>query len=48
MLEHALRDSHSSITIANNELRKTVDELELIIDDSAWPLPKYREMLFVY
>ena len=48
MLEHALHDSHSSITIANNELRKTVDELELIIDDSAWPLPKYREMLFVY
>ena len=47
-LENALRDSHSSITLANHELRKTVDELESVMDDSAWPLPKYREMLFVY
>ena len=31
-----------------HELRLTVDELELVMDDSAWPLPKYREMLFVY
>ena len=31
-----------------NDLRKTVDRLEGLVDDSRWPLPKYREMLFVY
>jgi len=29
-------------------LRKTVDALEHLVDDERWPLPKYREMLFVY
>ena len=33
---------------AMRDLRKTVDRLESLIDDSRWPLPKYREMLFVY
>ena len=33
---------------AMNDLRKTVDRLEGLVDDSRWPLPKYREMLFVY
>ena len=33
---------------AMRDLRKTVDKLETLIDDSRWPLPKYREMLFVY
>lgn len=28
-------------------IRYDVDKLELIIDDSAWPLPKYRELLFL-
>jgi glutamine synthetase len=27
-------------------IRDIVDELEIIIDDNLWPLPKYREMLF--
>lgn len=27
-------------------IRKHADELELLIDDEAWPLPKYRELLF--
>ena len=31
-----------------DDLRKTVDRLEGLVDDSRWPLPKYREMLFVY
>jgi glutamine synthetase len=26
-------------------IRYHVDKLELIVDDSAWPLPKYRELL---
>ena len=29
-------------------LRRTVDRLEHLVDDSKWPLPKYREMLFIY
>ncbi len=28
-------------------IRNNVDELELLITDSDWPLPKYREMLFL-
>lgn len=28
-------------------LRQHVDALELLVDDAKWPLPKYREMLFV-
>ncbi len=30
------------------KVRKIVDGLEAIVDDEAWPLPKYREMLFQY
>lgn len=28
-------------------IRYRVDKLELLVDDSYWPLPKYREMLFI-
>ena len=31
-----------------DELRRTVDALEYLVDDARWPLPKYREMLFIY
>jgi len=31
-----------------DEARKRCDELEVIIDDDLWPLPKYWEMLFIY
>lgn len=30
-----------------DEIRYHVDKLELLIDDEDWPLPKYREMLFL-
>ncbi len=30
------------------DLRRTVDALEQLVDDARWPLPKYREMLFIY
>ncbi|MFT6054551.1 MAG: glutamine synthetase [Candidatus Endobugula sp.] len=30
-----------------DEIRNAVDKLELIVDDDAWPLLKYREMLFL-
>ncbi len=29
------------------EIRYHIDKLELIVDDELWPLPKYRELLFV-
>ena len=28
-------------------IRKHIDHLELIVDNEIWPLPKYRELLFV-
>jgi glutamine synthetase len=40
--------SAAKIISAMNDLRRTVDRLEYLIADSIWPLPKYREMLFVY
>ena len=30
-----------------DSIRRHVDKLELIVDDSLWPLPKYRELLFL-
>lgn len=30
------------------DLRQVVDRLEKLVDDRRWPLPKYREMLFIY
>ena len=48
-LERTLgRDSAADQIAAMNDLRKTVDRLEGLIDDARWPLPKYREILFVY
>ena len=33
---------------AQAALRQVVDRLEKLVDDELWPLPKYREMLFIY
>ncbi len=33
---------------AMNSVRTIADELEMIVDDVKWPLPKYRELLYVY
>jgi glutamine synthetase len=30
-----------------NVIRYHVDKLELIVDNEIWPLPKYRELLFI-
>jgi glutamine synthetase len=30
-----------------DEIRYHVDKLELIVDNEKWPLPKYRELLFI-
>ena len=48
-LERAIaHGSHDRQIAAMTDLRKSVDRLESLVDDSRWPLPKYREMLFVY
>ena len=44
----ALRGKHEDILDAMQKLRTAVDEIEKIVPDDCWPLPKYREMLFVY
>ena len=48
-IERALaRGGAADILAAMADLRKTVDRLELLVDDGRWPLPKYRDMLFIY
>ncbi len=38
---------HDTVEPKFNEIRYQIDKLELIVDDSLWPLPKYRELLFI-
>jgi len=30
------------------DVREAADDLEMMVDDSLWPLPKFREMLYMY
>ncbi len=36
------------VLAAMKEVRKFADQLELFVDDSLWPMPKFREMLYIY
>ena len=48
-LDEALEGSdNAAILAAMLALRTTVDSLEKKVADSRWPLPKYRDMLFLY
>lgn len=38
---------HDKVEPYLNAIRQHIDELELIVEDELWPLPKYRELLFV-
>ncbi len=38
---------HDRIVTKLEEIRMHVDALEMIVDDEMWPLPKYRELLFI-
>ena len=38
---------HDTIAPMFDEIRYQIDKLELIVDDALWPLPKYRELLFI-
>lgn len=47
-LEKALGGEHEGIIGNLRQIREIVDHAEDIVDDTLWPLPKYREMLFLY
>ncbi|WP_085535431.1 glutamine synthetase III family protein [Massilibacteroides vaginae] len=38
---------HDTVSPYLNEIREHIDDLELIVDNQIWPLPKYRELLFI-
>jgi glutamine synthetase len=38
---------HDKVIPYFEEIRAAIDKLELIVDDEMWPLPKYRELLFI-
>ena len=38
---------HDTVASLFDEIRRHVDKLEEIVDDQMWPLPKYRELLFL-
>ena len=38
---------HDKVEPYLDEIRYQIDKLELIVDDALWPLPKYRELLFI-
>ncbi|MCH5308714.1 MAG: glutamine synthetase III [Prevotella sp.] len=46
--EHAKAiEYHDNVEPKLDDIRYQIDKLELIVDDSCWPLPKYRELLFI-
>jgi glutamine synthetase len=38
---------HDNVEPYLESIRYHIDKLEQIVEDSAWPLPKYRELLFI-
>ncbi len=38
---------HDTVAAFLDEIRYHIDKLEEIVDDQIWPLPKYRELLFI-
>jgi glutamine synthetase len=38
---------HDTVAPFLEEIRYDIDKLEMVIDDEIWPLPKYRELLFI-
>ncbi len=37
---------HDVVTVAMKDLRRPVDDLEMIVDKEAWPMPSYGDMIF--
>jgi len=46
-LAHA-KAYRENVLPAMNAVRTAADALELVVEDRYWPIPKYREMLFMY
>ncbi len=38
---------HDKVAPLMEEIRTHIDSLELMVDNEIWPLPKYRELLFI-
>ena len=38
---------HDKVVPGMEEIRTHLDALEMIVDDQMWPMPKYRELLFI-
>ena len=38
---------HDTVVPCMEKIREYIDELELMVDNEMWPLPKYRELLFI-
>ncbi len=38
---------HDTVAVYFDQIRRHIDKLEEIVDDQIWPLPKYRELLFL-
>ena len=38
---------HDTVAPFFDTIRYHIDKLELIVDNQMWPLPKYRELLFI-
>ncbi len=38
---------HDEVVPAMEKIREHIDALELMVDNEIWPLPKYRELLFI-
>ena len=38
---------HDKVLPYLDRIRALIDDLEMIVDDEMWPLPKYRELLFI-
>ncbi|MBP9481046.1 MAG: hypothetical protein KBF15_06255, partial [Parabacteroides sp.] len=38
---------HDTVAPYLDKIRDHIDDLELMVDNQMWPLPKYRELLFI-
>lgn len=38
---------HDTVLPRMDSIRYHIDKLELMVDNEMWPLPKYRELLFI-
>ena len=38
---------HDTVAVYFDQIRYHIDKMEEVIDDQLWPLPKYRELLFI-